>query len=148
VYCSPACRQRAHRLRARSNRNAPAVTATSTPRVGHCAEALALLAELDAELAENSAELGSQQPLVWTAAERAVRELIADTVDRKADLWQRYVVTGEDAARVRLSAEIRLLETSLARLLRQVRTELPAPQSRISQKAAKAARVRWQRAAT
>jgi hypothetical protein len=112
---------------------------------------LALLAELDAELAEKSAalELVGDDRLYWSAAEEAVRELIACTVDRKLDLWRRYHATDDDKTRVKLSAEQRLLETSLARLLKSVNTDLPIetrPSVR-SQKASRAANARWHRAA-
>ncbi len=78
-YCSPACKQKAHRSRKGANRNAGAVTVTVAAADGmatHSAEAVGLLAELDAELAEKSAELGLLDPLVWSAAEGAVREAI------------------------------------------------------------------------
>jgi len=70
-YCSPACKQRAHRSRKGANRNAPRVTVLAPGgRRGHSAEAVALLAELDLELSENSADLGlisgSWSPAPWT----------------------------------------------------------------------------------
>ena len=163
VFCSAACRQRGYRSRKAGDRNAASVTnsggridtvqtgdgvvavlpGVSTGRV-HTAEALAVLAELDGELAENAEELGEQ--LAWSAAEKTVRELIADTIDRRGGLLQLYQGAENGALRVRLSAELRLLETSLARLLKQVKTDLPQPMTRRSQKAAQAARVRWDRA--
>jgi len=152
-FCGPACKQRAHRFR-RAIRNAPRVTVTvaaADAASAHTAPALALLAELDAELAEKSAalELVGDDRLYWSAAEEAVRELIACTVDRKLDLWRRYHATDDDKTRVKLSAEQRLLETSLARLLKSVNTDLPIetrPSVR-SQKASRAANARWHRAA-
>lgn len=150
LYCSPACKQRAHRGRKGADRNggrnARGVTAAlPVAQDGHSAEAVELLRSLDEELAENSAEHGLLEPLDWSAAERAVRELIARNVDRQTDLWLRWQASDDDKTRVKLSAEIRLLETSLARLLRQVDTDLPLPRSRASEKAAKAARVKWRR---
>jgi hypothetical protein len=152
-YCSPACKQRAHRSRKGANRNGsrqsvtvPATGGQPTVHGGgqsHCAEALALLASLDAELAANAEELG--QELEFSAAENVVRGLIADTVDRRVDLWARYHASDQTKERLTLSAEIRLLDTSLARLLRQVSPDVPEPQSRTSQKAAAAAAVRWRR---
>lgn len=109
----------------------------------HCAEALALLAELDVELADSSAAHGLLEPLVWSAAEQTARESIAWTVDRMVDLRARYLASEDDKVRVKLSAELRLLETSLARLLRSVPTDLLAPKSA---RPAHAANVRWGRA--
>jgi hypothetical protein len=108
---------------------------------------LGLLASLDAELAENSAELGLFEPLVWSAAEQAVRESIACTVDRQVDLWPRYYASDDDKTRVKISGELRLLETNLARLLKCVPTELPPKPSIRSRKAARAANKRWRHAA-
>jgi len=47
--------------------------------------------------------------------------------------------------RLKVSAELRPLEAQVARLLKQVRTDMPAPPSRKSMKASKAARTRWNR---
>jgi hypothetical protein len=156
-FCSARCRQRARRSRVGGKCDGVGAV-TVLPGVadgvvagcggspaggGHCVEALVVLAALDAELAENSVELG--ETLAWSAAENTVRELIADTIDRRTELLGLY----QDAAgalKVRLSAELRLLEQSVARLLKQVKTDLPKPVSRKSQKAAQAARVRWDRA--
>jgi len=38
--------------------------------------------------------------------------MIADTIDRKVDLQQLYGASRDDKARVKLSAELRLLEQS------------------------------------
>ena len=147
AYCSSACKQRAHRSRKRRNGNGDRVTVTEAAvAVVHSAEALALLAELDAELGENSAERGLIDPLEWSAAERALRERIARTVDREVDLWTRYGTSEDDKTRVKISAELRLLETSLARLLRDVKTDLPVQPSIRSEKARRAANARWRRA--
>ena len=102
-----------------------------------------MLAGLDAELADNAELLGVS--LEWSAAERALRELVADTVHRRADLLTMYRAADDAALRVKLSAELRLSETSLGRLLKQVSTKLAAPPSRKSQKAAAAAKARWDR---
>jgi hypothetical protein len=47
--------------------------------------------------------------------------------------------------RVKLSAEIRLLEGSLARLLKQIKTDVPEADSRTTVKARRVARARWDR---
>ena len=63
-------------------------TKAAERRAGHCAEALEVLAALDAELADAARQSG--QLLGWTAAESAVRELIARTIDHTTDLQQLY----------------------------------------------------------
>jgi hypothetical protein len=75
-------------------------------------EALNVLQELDSELAAVSERTG--RSLVWTATDRELLSLIADTIDRKVDLTVLYEATPDISPRVRLSAEIRLLEGSLA----------------------------------
>ena len=151
VHCSARCRQRARRARVGGKCDgggAVTVLAKGTDgppaSSGHCAEAVRVLAELDAELEENAEELGER--LAWSAAERLLREAVADAVDRKVDLKHRWAASTQDAARVKLSAELRLTEGEIARLLRGIKTELPQPLSRRSQKAQQAARVRWDRA--
>jgi hypothetical protein len=87
--------------------------------------------------------------LVWTPQDRAVLELIADTVDRRVDLAAEYADAEYDTLRrVKLSAELRLLEGSLARLLKQVHTDVPAPESQVTIKARHAAMKRWHPDAT
>jgi hypothetical protein len=108
----------------------------------HSPEARKLLRALDAELAATAARLG--RPVEWTERDRAVMELIAANIDRTADLRARYADAEETKVRIKLSTELRLLETALARLLRQVDTE-PPQLSRRSQQAQRAARARWDR---
>ena len=103
AYCSRACRQRAWRDRTGGNRNETlrgGVTKAAERRAGHCAEALEVLAALDAELADAA----RQSERGWTAAESAVRELIARTIDRTTDLQQLYQ-DSDAKTRVKLSAE-------------------------------------------
>lgn len=96
-------------------------------------------------MAKNSEDLGlaDEDAVSWSAAELVVLEMVMDAVDRKVDLHARYLASDEDKVRVKLSTEIRLLETNIARLLKQVSTDLPAPASRVSEKARRAANVRW-----
>jgi hypothetical protein len=153
-YCSGACKQRAHRARAPRNRNASiAETVTQTVTVStdrgahraHSAEAQVVLRALDDELALAGQRRG--QPLLWTAQERALLDLIADSIDRTADLSAMYDCCGDDVKlRVKLSAELRLLQQSTVRLLRDIKTDVPlaAPSLR-SVKASRAARRRWDR---
>jgi hypothetical protein len=72
-------------------------------------------------------------------------DLISAAIDRKVDLSADYAVATDAKIRVKLSAEVRLLEAHIARLLKQVKTELPTPTSRVSEKARNAALVRWQK---
>ena len=106
-------------------------------------EARKVLRELDKELASSSARLG--QNLEWGAAERAVLGLIASNFDRIADLRAAYEEAAEVKVRVTLSTELRLLETAVARLLRQVRTDIPAAESQRTVAARRAANARWDR---
>jgi hypothetical protein len=142
-FCSPACKQRAHRSRKGSPE--PRVTVMRPAVGGHCAEALAFLAELDAELAEKATALGSE--LVWSAAERVNRESAACVIDRLVQLTSASAACDDDKAWLKFSAERRLLEMSLLRLVKALSTDLPVQPSIRSRKAAKAAEARWRRAA-
>lgn len=106
-------------------------------------EARKVLRELNDELAASSERLG--RTLSWTAAERAVLDAVAANVDRRADLTRAYDAADEAKVRVKLSAELRLLEGALARLLREVSTDVPSPESRTTIKARHAANTRWER---
>lgn len=107
------------------------------------AEARRIRRELDKELAAAAARSGS--PLVWTAQDRVVLDMITSTVDRKCDLERFYAEAEEAKARVKLAAEIRLCEAHLARLVKQVRTDIPQPESLRAIKARRAAQARWAR---
>jgi hypothetical protein len=107
------------------------------------AEARKLLQHFDSELAAASARRGDT--LVFTPAERAVLDLIGAQIDRKVDLKRLYGGADDAKTLVRLSAELRLLESSVARLLRQVNVDMPAPSSLRTQKAQRAAHARWNR---
>ena len=120
----------------------PVTVTAGSSTDGHTAEAVGVLAGLDAELAANSQQIG--QPLEWSAAESAFRELIADTIDRRVDLQALYADSVDDPkVRLKVCAELRLIETALARLLSRIKTELPAAPSLTSRKASQAARRRW-----
>jgi len=73
-------------------------------------EARKVLRELDSELAAASERTGTN--LVWTAADRELLSLIGDSIDRHADLAAHYANADEVKVRVKLSAEMRLLEGS------------------------------------
>ena len=111
----------------------------------HSPEAQKVLEDLDADLARSSTKLG--KTLSWTAAEREVREMIANTIDRRADVARAYDACDRGDAKnlVRLSAEWRMLDAAVARLLKQVETDVPQPMSLLSVKAQRAARARWDR---
>jgi hypothetical protein len=111
--------------------------------MARCAESRRVLRQLDEELAAASQATG--RTLVWTAADRELLTLIADTIDRKNELHREYKNAGETSRRMRLSAEMRLLEGSLARLLKMVHTDIPQPESQTTLKARHASRVRWDR---
>jgi hypothetical protein len=97
--------------------------------------------ELDKELAETGARSG--RSLVWTAADREVLALIGSAIDRKCDLQRDYSAAEDAKTRVKVSAEIRLLENSISRTLRQIKTDTPAPESLRSIKARAAVMRRW-----
>ncbi len=112
----------------------------------HSSPARRVLQDLNAELAAAAKHTG--RSLVWTAADKQILQLIADTVDRRVDLLADYAqAPAESTARLKLSTELRLLglERSLAQLLRQVKTDIPQPETQTTVKARHAARVRWDR---
>jgi hypothetical protein len=102
-----------------------------------------MMAEFESQLAVLSARTGKKQS--FTPTETAVLGLISAQIDRKVDLRRMYAKTDDPKLMVKLSGELRLLETSIARLLRQVKVEMPVPQSHVSRKASQAANTRWNR---
>lgn len=72
-----------------------------------------------------------------------VLSLIQAAIDRTCDLQRDYAAAEDAKTRAKLSAELRLLEANVERLLRRVKTDVPAPMSRRSQKAQAASLVRW-----
>jgi hypothetical protein len=109
------------------------------------AEARRLLRELDQDLAASSLRQG--QNVVWSPQEQAILGQISSILDRKADFLEAYEASDEVKVRLKISAEVRLLEQAAARLVKEIKTDVPAPQSYTSTKAARAAKVRWDRAA-
>jgi hypothetical protein len=104
---------------------------------------VALLAALDKELAAAGAARG--QKLVWSAQEEAIRELIAAARDR--EVWLESVASSTDDFKLRLKllAELRLTEAHRARLVKSIKTDVPAAPSFRTVKAQRAARARWDR---
>jgi len=112
----------------------------STPK---SPEAQALIAALDAELAASAKQAG--RDLVWSAAERDIIGMIGSEVDRRVELAASYEACESTATKLKIATELRLTEQAIARLYRQVNTEVPAPMSVTSLKAQRAARSRWDR---
>ena len=106
-------------------------------------EARKVLRELHKEL--ESASNRAHKELEFSAAERAVLELIAANLDRISDLRTHYEEATEVKVRVKLSTELRLLEQAVARLLKQVRTDLPPAESKTTIAARRAVNTRWDR---
>jgi hypothetical protein len=109
----------------------------------HSSEARRLRRDLDRELAAVSAETG--EPMAWNAVELQIIGAIVDAIDRKVALEADLAAADDAKARVALSGEIRLTEGHVERLLRRIKTELPQPESKRTQKARAAANVRWNR---
>jgi hypothetical protein len=108
-------------------------------------EAQRVLCALDAELA--AAPKVAERELVWSAAEREVLDLIAEQIDRKVELAQRYAEAEQTRLKIALATEVRLTEVAIARLLKLINTEVPQdpPLSATSMKARRAAQTRWDR---
>jgi hypothetical protein len=107
-------------------------------------EAQHLLAELDAELAASAGRSG--RCLIWSATERDILSMIGAAVDRRVELSAAYQRPRTPlATKLKIATELRLTEQAIARLYRQVSTDLPAPLSVTSQKAQRAANSRWDR---
>ena len=88
--------------------------------------------------------------MIWSSAEAEILDMIAAHVDRRTDLAKRYKTTNETRAKIALSTELRLTESSLARLLKTVELGIPTgeetkPVSATSMKASQAAHTRWKR---
>jgi len=97
--------------------------------------------DLDKTLAEVAAASGRQ--LRWSPQELTIIALIMEQMDQKPDLKAVYAKTEDPMDRVKLSAELRLLQGSIERLLRRVEVKMPTPISRRSEKARAAANARW-----
>ena len=106
-------------------------------------QARKVLRELDKQLADAAAREGLK--LVWSAQERAVLDLLASTLDRKAEFSQLYRDAEDPKLKLALGAELHLLEQSAARQLRTLKTDAPAVESPTTVNARRAARTRWDR---
>ena len=107
----------------------------------------ATLAELMARLGHSTAEAAMRYQHAAADRDRAVAaamsELIQAGIDRNCDLQRDYADAADAKMRLKLSAELRLVEAQLARLVKQVNTDVPAPTSLRSVKAQRAALARW-----
>jgi hypothetical protein len=109
------------------------------------AEARKVLRELDKELAVASRRQG--RDIVWSAQEQAILGQISSILDRKSDFLVAYEAAEEIKVRLKISAEVRLLEQAAARLVQTIKTDMPEAPTHTATKAAKAANARWSRAA-
>lgn len=107
------------------------------------AAARKVLRDLDKELAAASARQG--QTLVWSAQERAILAQISSILDRKAEFLKLYAAAEDINAKLKISAEVRLLEQAAARLLRGINTDIAPAPSRRTVMARRAAAARWDR---
>jgi hypothetical protein len=109
--------------------------------MAHCAEARRVRRELDKELAAASAHSG--RVLTWTAADLEILQLIASAIDRKADLQHDYDAAHDAKDRLKISSEMRLHESSIERLLRRIKTDIPPAESQRTIQARRAVMHRW-----
>jgi hypothetical protein len=117
----------------------------STKKIQHTAEARDLLAALDADLAGTGAATGDE--LIWDTNDNEIREAVALTIDRRARLRQLWEQTTDESLLVKLSVELRQVDSAIAKMLKdlQASIEPPEPKSLTSIKASRAAATRWQR---
>jgi len=109
--------------------------------------------EIDKELIQ--AGLNSGRDLVWSAGEVQLIGMIMAAINRKCELQALYAETEKETTaetekettKVKLSAEIRLLEAAIRVSIREIKTDVPEPKSLKSIKAAAAANARWSKEA-
>jgi hypothetical protein len=70
---------------------------------------------------------------------------IASILDRKAEFLTLYEVAENLDDKLKLSAEMRLLEQAAARLIKDIKTDIPPAPSLRTIKARRAVRARWDR---
>lgn len=109
----------------------------------HTAAAKRLLSALDSELAE--AGLRQGQELFWTTKEVEMREILARTVDRRVRIERLCAQSNDPKVIAKLSVEIRQLDGMTTKLLKEIKTDIPAAPSLTSIKARRAANTRWER---
>ena len=109
----------------------------------HSAAAKRLLSALDNEPAETGLHRGQQ--LSWTTKESEMREILAKTVDRRARVEKLCAAATDGKLIVKLSTELRQLDNTVTKLLKEIRTDVPEPESLTTIKARRAVNTRWQR---
>jgi hypothetical protein len=110
------------------------------------AETRKTLRELDRQLGQASVRHGVR--LHWSAQERVVLAQISSILDRKSELFGLYSEAPDTKTKLKLSAELRLLEQAAARLVREIKSDLPSALASLrTTKAQRAANTRWARAA-
>jgi hypothetical protein len=102
-----------------------------------------VLDDLDAELAATGKARG--ESLSWTTAEVEMREMLASTVDRRARVAGIWGRAKDPKIIVKLSVELRQLDNAVVKLLKAIRTDVPAPESLTTIKNRRAANIRWER---
>jgi hypothetical protein len=114
--------------------------------VARSVEARKVLRELRKELSAASERQG--RTLVWSAEESMILDQIASLLDRKAELLAMYEEATEVNAKVKLSAEARLLGQAAAKLVRTIQTDVPdtGTESQTTRRARHAVNSRWNRA--
>lgn len=109
----------------------------------HSPEAQKLLDRLESELAAAGARAGTT--LSWTVAECEMLEMLARTVDRRTELAARYAKVRDTKTKLKVSVELRMLDNTVTRLLKNIKTDVPEADSLTTIKARRAANVRWDR---
>ncbi len=123
------------------------------PMAKRSSEARKLARDLQKELDAHADANGIN--LAWSVPEQATIKLVQDQIDRKVELLADYSAAQDEKARVKLSAEVRLLEGSIGRLLKLIDTQpkvgpaspVPVVESQESRRARHAAEARWGRRA-
>ena len=115
-------------------------------------EANRIRREMDKLLADAGERQGEE--LHWDQADEKLLGMLQDHVDREVSLTERLAAATDSVRlQIALSTEIRLTQSSIARLLRQIRESIPqqqeqaAPMSPVSRKASKALSSHWRREA-
>lgn len=143
-FCSATCRKRASRGQGQ-NRDTSTVTVLAAPSRARSrsAKAEAVLRSLDEQLALVGEQRGEE--LEWSPQERFALDLLAAEIDRTVDLAAMYESCDDVKLKVKLSGELRLLRQSTARMIQQIKTELPERETPTTRKARRAANARWGR---
>ena len=109
----------------------------------HTPQAKAVLDALNDEL-EHYGKV-QHRDLQWSAAEEITLELIAGTIDRRVEVAKLYDRETDPKNICMLSCELRQLDGTVVRMLKQVNAEPPAPMNQTQRKNQHAANVRWDR---